>query len=69
MGGTVSLAMDGVWDAAADDVCPHCANPDRRPNAATIAAIEEAERMSNDPSLGKRYRDIEEWRAELYADV
>jgi hypothetical protein len=56
------LAVDG-------DVCPHCDNPARRLNAETIAAIEEAMRMTDDPTLGKRYADIEEWRAELYADV
>lgn len=35
------------------------------PNAETIAAIEEVQRMKADPSLGKSYTDIDEMMKEL----
>lgn len=35
------------------------------PNKETIAAIEEAEQMKNDPSIGKSYTDIDEMMREL----
>ena len=35
------------------------------PNAKTIAAIEEVQRMKKDPSLGKGYTDVEQMMKEL----
>lgn len=35
------------------------------PNAETIAAIEEVQRMKADPSLGKTYADVDEMMQEL----
>jgi len=40
-----------------------------RPNAETIEALEEAERMEKDPSIGKAYTDVDEMFSELLADV
>ena len=37
------------------------------PNAETIAAIEEVQRMKNDPSLGKGYTDVDQMMEELLA--
>jgi hypothetical protein len=63
--GDTNLAIDETWDGA----CSCDDSPQRRYNAETLAAIDEARRMTDDPTLGHRYRDIDEWRAELYADV
>jgi DNA-damage-inducible protein J len=40
---------------------------DRTPNAETLEAIEEVERMVSDPSLGKSYTDVREMMKELLA--
>ena len=37
------------------------------PNAQTLAAMEEVEQMKKDPSIGKRYTDIDEMMKELLA--
>ena len=37
------------------------------PNAETIAAMEEVERMIEDPSLGKAYTDVDKMMQELLA--
>jgi hypothetical protein len=51
------------------DGCPYCeALRDRGPNAETLAAIEEAERMAADPTLGKTYASVDELWADLDAD-
>jgi hypothetical protein len=55
--------------AVGDDVCQCDNGQQRQYNAETLAAIKEAERMTDDPTLGHRYSSIDEWRAELYADV
>ena len=39
------------------------------PNAATIAALEEAEAMKKDPSLGKTYTDVDAMIKEILSDV
>lgn len=39
------------------------------PNAETVAAMEEVERMRADPSIGKVYTDVDEMMKELLADV
>ena len=36
-----------------------------KPNAETIAAIQEVQQMKQDPSLGKTYTDVEEMMKEL----
>lgn len=38
------------------------------PNAETIAAFEEVERMKADPSIGKSYADVDQMLEELLAD-
>lgn len=38
-----------------------------RPNAETMAAMEEVRQMKGDPSLGKSYTDIDEMMKELLA--
>ena len=38
-----------------------------KPNAETIAAIEEVEAMIKDPALGKSYTDVDEMMKELLA--
>ena len=38
------------------------------PNAQTIAAIKEAQRMKADPSLGKTYTDVDQMMDELLSD-
>ena len=38
------------------------------PNATTIAAIKEAQRMEADPSLGKTYSDVDQMMDELLSD-
>jgi uncharacterized protein (UPF0147 family) len=64
----MNLAMDDVWDAAADDVCHLCAKYEgREPNPTTIAAIEELDRMRLDPNA-QTYTTTELW-AKLDADV
>lgn len=35
-------------------------NNHKTPNAETIAAMEEVQKMKDDPSLGKAYTDIDE---------
>lgn len=37
------------------------------PNAETIAALEEVQRMKKDPSLGKSYTDVDQMMKELLA--
>lgn len=37
----------------------------RRPNAETLAAMEEVKRMKADPSIGKSYRDVDEMMKDL----
>ncbi len=37
------------------------------PNAETLAAIEEVERMKKDPSVGKGYTDVDQMMKELLA--
>ena len=37
------------------------------PNAETVAAIQEAERMKRDPSIGKSYTSVDEMMRELLA--
>ena len=39
------------------------------PNAETIAAIEEVQKLKANPSLGKTYSDVDQMMAELLADV
>lgn len=39
------------------------------PNAETIEAIQEVNKMKADPSLGKTYTDVDEMMEELLADV
>ena len=39
------------------------------PNAETLEALEEVERMKKDPSLGKAYTDVDQMMSELLADV
>jgi len=38
------------------------------PNKETIEAIEEVKAMKKDPSLGKRYTDVDEMMRELLSD-
>lgn len=38
-----------------------------KPNAETIEALEEVERMKSDPSIGKTYTDVDEMMKELMA--
>ena len=38
------------------------------PNAQTIAAIKEVQRMKADPSLGKTYTDVDQMMDELLSD-
>jgi len=47
-------------------VTAHSAN---KPNAETLEALEEAERMEKDPSIGKTYTDVDKMFSELLADV
>jgi hypothetical protein len=42
---------------------------DREPNAETLDAFAEIERMEADPSLGKSYATVEELFAEILSDV
>ena len=39
------------------------------PNAETIEAIEEVQKMKADPSIGKTYSDVDEMMKELLLDV
>lgn len=39
------------------------------PNAETIAAIEEVQKLKANPSLGKTYSDVDQMMEELLADV
>lgn len=39
------------------------------PNAETVEAIKEVERMKADPSVGKIYTDVDQMMEELLADV
>ncbi len=39
------------------------------PNADTIAAIEEVQKMKANPGMGKTYSDVDEMMEELLADV
>ena len=39
------------------------------PNAETIAAIEEVQKLKADPSLGRTYSDVDQMMEELLADV
>jgi len=41
---------------------------DLPPNAETLEALEEVERMIQDPSLGKRYATCEEMLADIFGD-
>lgn len=58
----VGLKRDNEWE---DLSIPWDESEEKTPNAETLAALEEVERMRQDPSIGKGYRNLDE----LFADL